>query len=277
MGLNALRAVLSKSPIEQVLIYQGPGICQESVSGLKRVFSQLSLPWRVRGFVAAEGVLDPDPGEWERRRTLFILPGGTCSIWDRDLLPVVPKIRRCVEEGDFFLGICAGSYFAAKQSVYRWSVDDVGYFQRGLSLFSGRAVGPVFFNSTCVESYGVSWEPKTATQRWEGDGSELPVLVLGGPQYLPDGGGTKVLARLVDGEVPTDAVVKSVCELGTSILMNWCPGVTIPSEDLEAYQKYRPLFDWEKLVQPMNVQEARLTCFARILSEYQLTIEKPSL
>lgn len=265
----SFKALLVDSPITQVLIYQGQGICPESVSGLKRVFSQLNLPWKVRGFVAENGVLNPDPRMWERQKTLFILPGGKCTIWDRDLLPVVPKIRRFVQEGDFFLGICAGSYFAAKQSVYRWSEDVVGYFQRGLSLFPGKAVGPVYFNPKCVEVCGVSWEPKTAVQRWEEDESELPVLVLGGPQYFLEGKNAKVLARLVDGEKTTDAVVKSVCGLGTSILMNWCPGVTIPPEDLAAYQKQLPLFDWERMVQPEGVQEARLECFARILSEYR--------
>jgi glutamine amidotransferase-like uncharacterized protein len=54
----------------------------------------------------------------------------------------VPNIRRFVEEGGTFVGICAGAYLAS--NVVNWEGirydRDVGYI---LSLFEGEAVGPI--------------------------------------------------------------------------------------------------------------------------------------
>lgn len=255
------------SGIRRVLIYGGRGICHESVRGIRQTFKRLALPWRVEEFVVRGGRMEPDPCGWERATTLFVLPGGRCSEWDRELGQVVGKIRECVTGGDCLLGICAGSYFASRESTYRWSEKETGHYRRGLGLFEGRAEGPLFFHAESVSSCGVSWEPKTVVQRWE-DGSEVPVLVLGGPHYVVEGEGVRVLARIVDGEREVNAVVKSVCGLGTAILMNWCPGVTIDPQELGVYQRHFPLFRWEGIVQTVGVEEERLKNFERIVSEF---------
>src|SRR3972149_6424401 len=106
-ALRALRA----GPIEEVLIYDGPGVFKDSVRSLKEVLSQMGLPWSVKEVSVVNGRLLPPPEKWKRGKTLFVMTGGRCQSWDQELSSSIEKIRQFVNEGGFYLGICAGGYF----------------------------------------------------------------------------------------------------------------------------------------------------------------------
>lgn len=258
------------SCITRALVYAGRGTCAESIDAIKRTINRLRPSWKVEEFIARNGYIVPDPSGWERGSTLFVMPGGKCSEWDEEIgPPVVEKLRECILGGDHYLGICAGSYFGARLSSYRWSLEETRYFERGLDVCHVHAEGPLYFHPDSLESARVSWEPQVALQRWEESGAIVPVLVLGGPHYIPEDDDVTILAKIVDGSRVVNSVVKSVCGLGRGVFMNWNPGITVSQDDLEAYQAHFPQYNWKKMVVTPEVLEARLANFAEILQEFE--------
>ena len=84
-------------------------------------------------------------GTWMYNAVLFILPGGAD-------VPYVQKLRgqgddmikKYVQNGGSFLGICAGSYYASSRVIFdpKGPLEVIG--KRDLSFFKGHAVGPIF-------------------------------------------------------------------------------------------------------------------------------------
>ena len=77
---------------------------------------------------------------------VILFPGGDMWVYKSHLsAPGVNKIREYVKLGGGYIGICAGSYFAATKIVWRgWANEPRQYFTNtGLGIFSGIADGPI--------------------------------------------------------------------------------------------------------------------------------------
>jgi glutamine amidotransferase-like uncharacterized protein len=75
---------------------------------------------------------------------LFVMPGGADLPFCEALNGAPNKrIRRFVEEGGVYLGICAGAYYACKELAFNAGTDGAICGARELSLVDALAVGPL--------------------------------------------------------------------------------------------------------------------------------------
>jgi glutamine amidotransferase-like uncharacterized protein len=77
---------------------------------------------------------------------LILFPGGDMWVYKSHLTATgINKIKEYVKGGGGYIGICAGSYFAATKIVWRgWANEPRQYLTiTGLGLFSGTADGPI--------------------------------------------------------------------------------------------------------------------------------------
>ena len=88
-------------------------------------------------------------GNWKKRASLFIMPGGRDLPYHADLQGVGnAHIRQFVEEGGAYLGICAGAYYGCKQVEFDQGSSLEVCGGRELCFFSGKAVGPAYGTGT---------------------------------------------------------------------------------------------------------------------------------
>ncbi len=89
--------------------------------------------------------------DWEKETSLLIIPGGRDIPYDRKLKGKgTAKIRKFVEEGGNFLGICAGAYFASAEVIFEKGTFLEVHEKRELSFFPGAAVGTLYPHSPFV-------------------------------------------------------------------------------------------------------------------------------
>ncbi|WP_316358604.1 BPL-N domain-containing protein [Candidatus Neptunichlamydia sp. REUL1] len=89
--------------------------------------------------------------DWEKETSLLIIPGGRDIPYDRKLKGKgTAKIRKFVEEGGSFLGICAGAYFASAEVIFEKGTPIEVHEKRELSFFPGAAVGALYPHSPFV-------------------------------------------------------------------------------------------------------------------------------
>ncbi|MDP3150564.1 MAG: BPL-N domain-containing protein [Ignavibacteria bacterium] len=77
---------------------------------------------------------------------LILFPGGDMWVYKSHLSATgINKIKEYIQFGGGYIGICAGSYFAATKIVWRgWADEPRQYFTiTGLGIFSGTADGPI--------------------------------------------------------------------------------------------------------------------------------------
>jgi glutamine amidotransferase-like uncharacterized protein len=82
---------------------------------------------------------------WEKGTALLVIPGGR-DIYYHEALDGqgTSKIRKFVEEGGSYLGICAGAYFGASAIEFEKGGSYEVCAQRSLAFFPGLAEGPVY-------------------------------------------------------------------------------------------------------------------------------------
>lgn len=89
---------------------------------------------------------------WEKNYQLFIMPGGKDVPYHEALKGFGNrKIRAFVEEGNTYLGFCAGAYYGASHIRYNASLTSRICEKRELQFFKGCAVGPAFGDGTYEE------------------------------------------------------------------------------------------------------------------------------
>lgn len=82
---------------------------------------------------------------WEEKSTLLIFPGGRDVPYHAHLRGKAnERIRRYVEEGGNYLGICAGAYYGAAQIEFEKGKKLEIIDSRELAFFPGTAYGPVY-------------------------------------------------------------------------------------------------------------------------------------
>lgn len=211
-------AAASSPLLPIVYLYQGnqqfAGVSIESYKGIKRCLEKLS--YSVQSVKADQLHF----AQWHNR-SILVLPGGVCSVWDQFIDKDKQKeLAAWTESGGKVLAICAGGYFCALQSNYQSGSKSV-IAKREVKLFAGACVGP--FLKEGLQVVKIIWE-STKTSGY--------VAVISGGQFINDKNekenSSKTLAKYENGAV---AVVNCMNNKGRSILSG--PHWELDSTDLE--------------------------------------------
>lgn len=150
-----------------------------------------------------QGVLTPNV-------RLFVMPGGA-SRYVADKLNGSGNIliRDYVAQGGFYLGVCAGAYYACCHTEWRTGKADEIITSNELKLFPGTAIGPI--SSFVREAPDGSYTTAQLTTLRTEVGAVYPCLYWGGPVFSSDepenGASWRVLARYNDALVDGNAVI----------------------------------------------------------------------
>ena len=151
-----------------IYIYNGPGVSPESLLQIKTALKNFAhLSYLIKEIEPSEVI----SGKWTKDAALFIMPGGADIPYCKSLSPQGNKvIRAYVEEGGFYLGICAGAYYGAENIVFASGTPLEVIGKRDLSFFPGRAEGPVL----APYDYKVNSGARVASVKWLNQDSDLP-------------------------------------------------------------------------------------------------------
>jgi len=131
-----------------ILIYNDYG-SQERINDFVFLFNKVLQNGSNVAYIDAKGVIE---GSWTSSCELFIMPGGFDLGYKKKLNGAGNLIiKKYVENGGKYLGICAGAYYACSQVVFNHPENNVFSSRyatidekRELAFFEGKAIGPVF-------------------------------------------------------------------------------------------------------------------------------------
>jgi glutamine amidotransferase-like uncharacterized protein len=114
----------------------------------------------------------------------FVMPGGA-SRYVADKLDGEGNalIRRYVEQGGVYIGICAGAYYACRRTEWLQDQDNAICVDNELNFFSGIAQGPIaaFTRHDLERDYSAA-----CTTLKTSNGLSFKTLYRGGPLFKPD-------------------------------------------------------------------------------------------
>ncbi|KAL7718802.1 hypothetical protein QTN25_003755 [Entamoeba marina] len=171
--------------------------------------------------------------DWASSTYLLVFPGGNDLDYDRKLHGNGASIiKRYVENGGKYFGICAGCYFACSAFEFRkGEVDEISR-KRELAFFPGIATGPLF-NTTYVDGgetgaviVNVKFNMNDKTSNSHSTPNEIPNNVMlyynGGCAFEERGEvfetskNSYEIVSKYDGDI--NAVVRCNCGLGKAVL-----------------------------------------------------------
>ncbi|MEI8320981.1 MAG: BPL-N domain-containing protein [Alphaproteobacteria bacterium] len=131
----------SSSSKTVVYIYNGPGVCSESVEHTAQTLKKiLHTKYSIQNIGPKEVI----QGLWVRDAALFVLPGGADLSYVKELSPYGNDLlKKYVFEGGAFLGICAGSYYSGKNVDFAKDTDLEVLGERKLIFFPDTVKGPL--------------------------------------------------------------------------------------------------------------------------------------
>ena len=128
---------------DKILIYRDYGCADVNTleQGLKEYFEPKGCKI---GFTDAAGIIKDN--ELNENVLAFFMPGGAGTPFRRKLEVLGnEKIRSYVRGGGIYCGICAGAYYACRQTVFEEDVPELRIVSEcGLNLIEGRAVGTLY-------------------------------------------------------------------------------------------------------------------------------------
>jgi glutamine amidotransferase-like uncharacterized protein len=134
---------------------------------------------------------------------IILFPGGDMWVYRSHLTSTgVQKLKEFVQLGGGYIGICAGSYFAASNIIWRgWADEPRQYFTNtGLGIFSGTADGPIddyapsYQDPNCKVNINRNHPITSASPQ------QLDYLYSFGPKYIiADSSGISILGRSTIG------------------------------------------------------------------------------
>ncbi len=153
--------------------------------------------------------------DWHEAVDLLAFPGGADRPYAEKLNgPGNASIRRFVERGGDFLGVCAGAYYACRRIDFTGEDLQVKA-ARELGLFPGTAIGSL---PRLAKLYRTNDLDCAAATRVRFDGGEAHCLYWGGCHFVADDGeATETIATYVDQ--PTGENVAAVrCRFGEGVV-----------------------------------------------------------
>jgi glutamine amidotransferase-like uncharacterized protein len=161
-------------------VYHDQGTGEFSRAAL---LAALSARYRVRRIYASELVASD---AWHASTELLAFPGGADLPFGRLLDGAGnASIRRYIEAGGAFLGVCAGAYYASTRIAFEADAPDAITGQRELALFAGTARGSLH---DLAEPYSLEHLrcAALAPVRVSETQQRLHALYWGGPELIPD-------------------------------------------------------------------------------------------
>lgn len=125
-------------PIKTIYIYFDAGVSRHGLAHTVATLKNFGTTKTINADQVCQG-------QWVHHADLFVLPGGADLPYVKNLYGQGNTvIKKYIQNGGAFLGICAGAYYASSYV----SFDQGGPLEvmgsRQLSLFKGHSVGPVF-------------------------------------------------------------------------------------------------------------------------------------
>ena len=164
-----------------VFIYSDEGTDKAGIASIEEnCRKRLKLPYR---YIKSEDILD---GVLQGKN-IFVMPGGADLPYCKKLNGLGNrKIRKFIEDGGFYIGICAGAYYACRRINFKGKDYEVSG-DRELELFEGTAEGSLpfltdgnYFSDDGVESKAM------ISLKFKEKLSEEYFYYHGGPVFIPD-------------------------------------------------------------------------------------------
>lgn len=171
------------------------------------------------GFADAGDVHD---GILNDKIRLFVMPGGADLFYCEKLNGAGNKaIRRWVEQGGTYLGICAGAYYACASLEWAKGTAQEISGPRELAFFNGKAVGPI---GALTENGNADKSWNAAVKVVDDTGTEATVHYNGGPLF--EGTPDTVLVRY--STLPGKPAAAIECKVGSgrALLCSFHPETT---------------------------------------------------
>lgn len=205
----------------KILVYSGPGVAQESLKQTIATFTNLFQTHSIET-ICPKQILEEN---WEESATWFVLPGGADIPYTKSLNGKGNvKIKRFVENGGSFFGICAGSYYAGCYVDFAKGTDIEVTGTRELAFFPGIVRGPILADY-CYDSFeGV----RAAKIHRLDNGDEINIYYNGGG-YFFEAHKDKDISVIANYHLGADypAIIKCKYGKGIAILsavhIEYCP------------------------------------------------------
>ncbi|CCB92214.1 putative uncharacterized protein [Waddlia chondrophila 2032/99] len=193
-----------------ILVYADEGAGPRSVRLLIKALKSLKLHEKYklqrvnRKALAASG--------WEKDASLLIFPGGRDTPYHQSLKGKPNEnIRRYVEEGGAYLGICAGGYYGSAEVEFEKGhpLEVVG--KRELGFFPGIARGSAFGPN--LFKYEDESGSQAAHIHWM-ENSLLPIYFNGGCAFVDAAAYTNTRVLATYAELPGNPAAVVECSIG---------------------------------------------------------------
>lgn len=167
----------------KILIYQDYG-CSDTTAltaGLREYFEPRGCSV---GFTDAAGIING--GELNDEVLAFFIPGGAGTPY-RHKLQVLgnDKIREYVQNGGIYYGICAGAYYACRNTVFEADIPELKKVTEcGLNLLEGRAIGTLY-KELNIRPYDKNAESAAVVELIWNDNRKYAAYYHGGPYFEP--------------------------------------------------------------------------------------------
>jgi glutamine amidotransferase-like uncharacterized protein len=149
--------------MQDIVIYVDQGVSGEALrQTVKSLQQELDLNFHTLKRKDAKSLISE---AWEKETALVIMPGGSDIFYHSALDGLgTRKLRKFVESGGAYLGLCAGAYFASDAIEFEKGGRLQVCGKRSLELFPGLAIGPAYGpgkysyeNEQGVEAAQISW------------------------------------------------------------------------------------------------------------------------
>lgn len=168
----------------KILIYEDYGCADVSAleKGLRGYFEPRGCSV---GFTDAAGIINGN--ELNDEVLAFFIPGGAGTPYRRKLEVLGnEKIREYVSDGGIYYGICAGAYYACRQTIFEADIPELKIISEcGLNLVEGKAVGTLY-KELGILPYAKNAESSAAVELLWNDGKIYTAHYHGGPFFEPD-------------------------------------------------------------------------------------------
>jgi glutamine amidotransferase-like uncharacterized protein len=203
---------------------------------------------------------------WQQDACLFLMPGGRDVHYHSALSGSgTEKIKRFVENGGAYLGLCAGAYFAAEAIEFEKGGKLQVCGKRDLELFPGVAIGPAYGlgkysyeSDQGVEAAQISWENEECFTYFNGG------CYFEGAQGFSN---VSILSSYMNLEASPAAIISCKVGKGTALLS----GVHI---EFSAQHLQRGSAHFERIY-PMleKSEEKRRAIFRNVLKKLGVTLK----
>ncbi|NGX34381.1 MAG: hypothetical protein K1060chlam1_00734 [Candidatus Anoxychlamydiales bacterium] len=124
---------------KKIRIYSDRGVSLFSLNCLMNELTSLDLGVDT---ISSKQVIEEN---WQDSTSIFIMPGGSDLLYLRKLKNEgCERIKKFVEDGGSYLGICAGAYFGSEYVEFEKGNDLEVLGKRELNFVKAKAIGPAY-------------------------------------------------------------------------------------------------------------------------------------